>query len=130
MERLIRGAEAAGIAVLAVFVPIQAMLLTVLVLVLADLFFGVWVAKRRGEAITSRGIRRSITKILVYELALLLVFLAEQNLGLPLPATKIVGSLIAVAELKSLIESFDTLLGTNLFRSLIERLAPAKKKDQ
>ncbi len=121
--------EAAALTILAVFAPIQAAILAALGLVLADLIIGILAARKRGEPITSAGIRRTITKIFVYEAALMLGFLTEKYMiGDLVPVSKLVAGLIGAVELKSILESLDEINGTPLLGALIKQLG--SKNDQ
>jgi hypothetical protein len=115
------------LAILSVFAPIQAVLTTVLVLVLGEFVTGVWAAFKRGEKITSKGFRRSALKFAAYEVALLLGFLAETYLiGPSIPVVKLLGSLIGLSELKSILENLNSLSGDSLFKQIIDRLSGPK----
>jgi hypothetical protein len=108
---------------LAVFAPIKGMLITVFILILADLVFGVIAAKKRGEAITSSGIRRTVTKFFIYEVTLMICFLAETYLldGL-LPVSKMLAGVIGMVELKSVLEAVNEINGGDIFVELLKRL--------
>jgi hypothetical protein len=85
-------------------------------------------AKKRGELITSAGFRRSISKLLIYELALILAFLAEHYMIDLLPITKMVSGLVAVTELKSIYENLDSIGGGDLLKSIISKLGSENSK--
>lgn len=108
---------------LVVFMPVHAAVTTVFVLIMADLICGILAARKRKEPITSAALRRTITKLLVYEVALLLAFLAESYLihGL-IPVTTLVSSMIGIVELKSIYENIDTVSGGELLKSVIGKL--------
>jgi hypothetical protein len=123
--------ENLAISILAVFAPIQSAIITVGVLVFADLIFGLSAAKKRADRITSSGIRRTLSKLAVYEGVLLLCFLGETYLlDGAIPAVKILCGLIAVTELKSILESANELNGGSLFKSLAERLGSDNEQEQ
>jgi hypothetical protein len=124
----LRHLEAAAIAILAVFAPIGPVLATVVVLVLADLGMALAVALKGRQPVTSRGVRRTVIKLLAYEVVLAACFLAEAHLGLPIPAVKLLAGLIAAAELKSLLEHADELTGVGVFKAILNKLAPEKKE--
>jgi hypothetical protein len=115
--------EALLISTIALLAPIKAMLVTVTVLVAADMVFGIWAAKKRGEPVTSAGLRRSVSKTVIYLSAILLSYLTEKFLmDGALPASKIVAGLIGTVELKSVVESLDSINGTSAFKSFIQAL--------
>lgn len=112
-----------AIMALAVFAPIQGTLVTVFILILADLIFGIFAAHKRKETITSAGIRRTVTKLLVYEITIMLCFLTETYLidGL-LPITKMVAGVVGMVEIKSIIEHVNEVHGSNIFKDIILKL--------
>lgn len=116
--------EILGLALLAVFAPIKAVLGVTLVLVVADFVTGVLAARARKESITSQGFKKSVMKALLYELAILMGFLVEHYLtGDFFPATKLISSLIGLTELKSMLENLDSIAGQNMFAMLIARIS-------
>lgn len=115
--------EALLISTLAIFAPIEHILASVLALCFSDLITGVLAARKRGEKITSAELRRTVSKLVIYELALCLAFIAEKYLldGF-LPIVKLISSMIGVVELKSIFENLDTINGTPLLQGIIDRL--------
>jgi len=111
------------IAVLAVFTPIKAVIIVTGVLVVADLITGVLAARKRGDKITSAGLGRTVTKTTVYLTAVCLGFLVEKYMiDSILPISKLVSGIIGVVELKSLMENLNSIHGSDLFKSIIEKL--------
>lgn len=116
------------LSIIAVFAPIQGVIVTVGVLIFADLFLGIWAAKKRGEKITSAGMRRSVTKLLVYQTAVLTGFLFETFLlGGLVPVYKLVALVVGSVELKSLLENATEITGVS-FKDVIAKLG--SKNDQ
>lgn len=110
-------------ATVAVLAPIQAVLLSVGFLIIADLVTGVWAARKRGEPITSAALRRTISKMLIYQLCIISGHLVEHNLmNDAVPVTKLIASVIGLVELKSLLENANGILGVDIFRELVKRL--------
>lgn len=111
------------IPILAIFAPIQPIIVTVFILILVDLIFGVIAAMKRKEEITSAGFRRTVTKIFVYELLVLIGFLCQKYLLMDsIPIVNILAGLIGIVEFKSLLENANTILGQNVFSYLIKKL--------
>lgn len=116
-----------GMALVLIFAPIKATLLTVFVLTFADLVAGVWAARARKEPITSSGFKRTIIKILAYEAVVMLGYLTEQYLtGDLVPVVKILAGLIGMTELKSVIENVQEISGVPLMSLLIQKLGQAE----
>lgn len=113
-----------AIAILAVLAPIKAVLLTTMVLVASDLVLGVIAAHKRKEKITSQGLRRTAAKLFVYEMAIMLGFLAETYLIGPIaPVSKVISAFIGLTELKSIVENLNDISGQSVFKVLINKIS-------
>jgi len=111
------------ISILSIFAPVQTVLLTAMVLVIADFITGVIAAKQRKEPITSSGFRRSVSKIFVYEIALMAAFLVQTYMtGDIVPVEKIVASFVGLTELTSIVENLNEISGGSLLASLVQKL--------
>lgn len=116
-----------AVAVLAVFLPIRATIVTVMVLTVLDLISGLVAARRRKETITSSGLKRTVVKTFVYELAVILGFLVDKYLtGGIVPVINIVGGFIGITELKSILENLEEITGLSLVKLLIDKLSQAQ----
>lgn len=110
-------------AVISIFAPIEAVLLTAFVMVIVDFITGIMAANHRKEPVTSSGFRRSVTKIFVYEIALMAAFLVQHYMsGDYVPVEKIVASFIGLTELTSIVENLNEISGGSLFTALIKKL--------
>lgn len=116
------------ISITAVFAPINSTIITVLTLIMMDFVLGVYAAIKRGEEITSAGFRRTVSKIFVYEIVILASFLGETYLlhGV-MPMVKLVSGVIALTELKSILENSADITGLN-FKWLIKKLGSKNDK--
>lgn len=114
---------------IAVFFPIKAMLVAAFVLAFMDLILGLLAAKKQGQRITSSGLKRTVAKIFLYELAILMSYVAETYLldGF-MPVTKLVSGFIGVVELKSAMENLDIINGSPMFAALIAKLVSTEDK--
>jgi hypothetical protein len=116
-------------ALIAVLAPAKALLISVGFLILADLVTGVWAAIKRKEAIKSSALRRTISKLVVYQIAVISGFLVEtymlENI---FPVSKVVASVIGLVELKSILENANSILGQDLFKSVVARLGSENDK--
>lgn len=116
------------LSIIAIFAPLKAVVITTLVMVVADLITGVLAARKQGIPITSSGIKTTVAKLFLYEVALLLSYLCEVYLlGGFIPASKLVSALIGITELKSVLENFNILHGSNLFSALVQKLINSEK---
>lgn len=115
------------LAILAVFAPAQAMVLTSMSLVLVDLCTGLLAARHRKDKITSSGLRRTVIKLFIYEAAILLAFLTQTYLTGPgIPVSNIVAGFIGITELLSCMENMNEISGNKLLQTLIDKLNHTK----
>jgi hypothetical protein len=113
---------------LALLAPIEKVLLTTIALVLTDMAAGVWAAKKRGESIQSAKLGNTARKLFVYLGVIVMGFFVEQQLlSDVVPLVKLLSGVIAVVEMKSLLENSEDILGQPIFKVLIEKLS---KKDE
>ena len=117
-----------ALASILVFAPIKATLVVVMVLTLCDLVLGVAAARKRGEKITSSGLKRTVIKILVYEAVVMMGYLTEQYMtGDMVPVVKILAGLVGLTELKSVLENAEELTGIPLLQTIINKLSQEEK---
>lgn len=112
---------------IAIFAPIKSLLLTSGLMIIVDLITGIIAARKRNEPITSSGLRRTLTKFFVYEIALMLAFLAEHYMSDILPFIKMCSGMITIVELTSVYENLNDISGSNLLKSLIDKLGSENK---
>lgn len=115
--------KAVGLSTLAVLAPIKPLLIAALALTAFDTLSGIMAAKKRGEKITSAGLRRSVSKTLVFMIAILAGFVAEKYmLNDLMPVSKLVAGAIATTECLSIFENLNVATGTNIFKILLGKL--------
>lgn len=118
-------------ALVGIFAPIKEVLATVMVLILLDLATGIYAAHKRGESINSSAIRRTVSKIFVYETAIIAGFLAQAYLVKDLiPVASLIGSVVGLVELKSVLENLNSISGTDLLKSVIDKLGSSNKNPE
>lgn len=117
-------------ALIGFFAPAGPLLISVGFLIFADFVTGIWAAYKKGEIITkSSGWRRTVTKMAVYNVAILSGFLLETYMLHELiPISKIVASVIGLVELKSILENSNVILGQDLFKTVISKLGSDNDK--
>lgn len=128
MDSITPWLKALGLAGIAVLSPIHGVLIATLILIALDTFTGVWRAKVRGEKITSNGFRRTITKIVAYNLAILTGFVIQTFMIPAIAITSLIAAAIAVTEGKSILENLSEITGVDLLSAVKEKLMG--KKDQ
>lgn len=117
------------LASLAILAPIHAIMTVTGILIFADFITGMWAAKKRGEEIHSAGMRRTVSKLLIYQIVVITGFVSETYmLGGALPLSKIAAGLIATVELKSILENANVILGYDLFKDLLAKLGSKNDK--
>ena len=115
--------EAFILAVVTVFAPAKTALIAALALVFFDFVTGVLAARKRKEKITSAGFKRTVGKMVLYEMALCMAFLAQEFLlGDDVPAFKLISTMIGLVELKSILENLDTINGKPVFRAILKKI--------
>lgn len=111
------------IAILAIFTPVKEVMISTLVLIAIDLISGIVAAKKRGESIKSSGFQRTLVKIVVYEIAIAIGFIAQHYLmGDVIPVCNIIGSYVGLTELTSIYENIDGIAGGQLLKTILSRL--------
>ncbi len=117
------------ISAVSVFAPIKGVIITVGIVIVVDLVTGVLAAKKRNEKITSAGLRRSLSKALIYQTAILTGFLMEKYLlGDIIPITKLLAGAIGSVEMLSVVENLNTLSDNNVFKKVVDLLGSINDK--
>lgn len=118
-----------AISIIAVFAPAKAMILTSLALVLVDLVTGVLAARKQGQPITSAGLRRTISKLFIYEIAILLGFLTQHYLtGDIIPVSNIIAGFVGLTELTSCLENLNTIGGGQILKAVLNKIGSVNDK--
>lgn len=121
--------KASLLSAVAFLLPIKALALAALVLTCLDTVTGIWAARKRGEAITSAGFRRTIVKLACYLTALVAGHVVGVVLlGGLIPVAGLVAGAIGVAEFTSSVENVSTIVGRDLFRLAVARLGGSRPK--
>lgn len=108
---------------LATLAPIKPIMISVGILIFADLILGILASLKQNIPISSAALRRTVSKMVVYHIAILSGFLVEKYLiGDLIPATKLIAGVIGMVELKSILENSDIINGSPIFIGLIKKL--------
>lgn len=119
-----------GLIVLAaILAPIKPMLLACGALIVADMVTGMFAAAKRKEAIRSAEMRRSLTKMVVYQTAIISAFVLEKYMldGL-VPVSKVVSGVIGMVEFKSILENASTIAGKDILQLVMDKLGSKNAK--
>lgn len=118
----------AAVVLAAIFSPAKEMILASLALIVLDLITGLWAAKKQQIPITSGGIRRTVTKLFVYESAILIGYIAQHYLMQDkVPIASIISGFIGMTETLSCLENINIIGGGNLLKALLEKLNSQNK---
>ena len=109
-----------SISLLSVFAPIVPMIIVTIVLILIDLVTGIWASLKRGDIIQSACLRRTVTKMMVYQVALITGFLIEKYMiSDSLPLSKMIAGIISVVEGTSCYENLNSIYGSDIFKKVL-----------
>lgn len=112
-----------------VLAPIKMSLLVALGMCVLDLVLGIMAARKRGEAVKSLGLRRTIIKVFIYESAIVCSFLVETYMvGPDLMILKLVTAMIGLTELKSVLENLNELSDGSVLKAILDRLSAVDVK--
>jgi len=113
----------AVISILSIFAPAKELFIAAGVLIALDLATGIYAALKTEQPITSAGLRRTVSKFFIYNVAIGAGFLVEHYMMKgAIPVSNIVASAIGMTELKSILENLDKIQGGSLVRQIIEKL--------
>jgi hypothetical protein len=108
------------------FLPISGILGLLFTLILADTATGIWKAKHQKQEITSRKLSAIVSKLLLYELTVIMFYLIDFYIlndiiltffSVPLMLTKVLALVLASIEIMSINENFKAVKSIDLFQS-------------
>ena len=118
------------------FLPISGILGLLFALILADTATGIWKAKHKKQAITSRKFSAIGSKFLLYELTVILFYLIDYFIlndiiltffSVPLMLTKVLALILASIEIMSINENYKAVKSIDLWQSAKLLFARAKE---
>ena len=124
----------------AFFLPISGILFLIGFAILVDTITGLWKAKKLKIKITSRGLSAVVSKLFLYEVAVILTYLIDyyilndiilQFFSVPLMLTKILSLVLVSIEAISISENYKAVKGIDIWSALKNLLQRSKeiKKD-
>ncbi len=109
--------------------PINPILISCGALIIADMVTGMVAAKKRKEKIQSAEMRRTLTKMFVYQIAIISAFILEKYMLQDLmPVSKIVAGVIGMIEFKSILENASTIAGQDILKLVMDKLGSKNAK--
>lgn len=126
--------------VIAFLLPIKGVILAVGCAIMADTITGIIKAKKNNDEITSRKLSVVVSKMILYQSAIILFYIIEKFIladivglftDLPFIVTKIVAITLISIELKSVNENYIAIKGYSLWTKFKDLLLRAKEvKDE
>lgn len=122
--------------VLAFLMPIIPLMLTVGAAIAIDTICGIMKAKKLKDKITSRKMSKLISKLVLYQSAVVLFFCIEKFIlsdiiglftSIPLILTKLVTTTLLFIEATSINENYQTITGISIWKKFKDLLARAKE---
>ena len=111
--------------------PIQKFLFLVFALVATDYWTGTRAARERGEVINSKGMRRTVQKIAMYFVAILLAQGVILTFSIPslgeLSLVSVIAGYICATEFRSNLENISSYTGNDLWAGLVSSFPNVSK---
>ena len=123
----------------AFFLPISGILFLIGFAILVDTITGIWKAKKLKIKITSRALSAIVSKLFLYEVAVILTYLIDyyilndiilQFFSVPLMLTKILSLVLVSIEAISISENYKAVKGIDIWSSLKNLLQRSKEIKQ
>jgi len=118
------------------FLPITGILFLIGFAIVIDTITGIWKAKKLGIPITSRKLSAIISKLMLYEVAVILFYLIDSFIlndiiltffSVPLMLTKILSLVLVSIEVISISENYKAVKGIDLWQAM--KLLFARARD-
>jgi hypothetical protein len=118
------------------FLPITGILFLIGFAILVDTITGIWKSKKLGIPITSRKLSAIISKLMLYEVAVILFYLIDRFIlndiiltffSVPLMLTKILSLVLVSIEVISISENYKAVKGIDLWQAM--KLLFARARD-
>jgi hypothetical protein len=118
------------------FLPITGILFLIGFAIVIDTITGIWKAKKLGIPITSRKLSAIISKLMLYEIAVILFYLIDRFIlndiiltffSVPLMLTKILALVLVSIEVISISENYKAVKGIDLWQAM--KLLFARARD-
>lgn len=110
------------LAALAALAPIHGLMIAAGVIIFIDLITGIIRSHKNGDKVNSSGLRRTLTKIIVYQVGIISAFLFETYFLPDIPVIKIVAGCVAIVEAISIFENLNEIYGSNIFKLFLDKL--------
>ena len=118
MEELKKWGGDIVLSCLSILLGVKPIMVTIGILLFFDFLTGVWSSIKNGEEINSKRMGATVTKMILYQMAILSAFLVEKFIITQLPLTELVAGFLSLIELKSISENVFKITGINFFSSI------------
>ena len=117
------------------FLPITGILFLIGFAIVIDTLTGIWKAKKLGLPITSRKLSAIVSKLMLYEVAVILFYLIDKFIlndiiltlfSVPLMLTKILALILVSIEVISINENYEAVRGINMWTGMKNLFARAR----
>lgn len=121
------------------FMPINGLLFLVGFAIFVDTITGLWKAKKLKQPVTSRRLSAVISKMLLYEITVILFYLIDKFIlndilltffSVPLMLTKVLSLVLVSIEVVSINENYKAVKGIDLWQSAKNLISRAKELKQ
>ena len=122
------------------FLPVIYILLTVGTMIAVDTIFALYKCHKKNILITSRGLSQMISKMVLYQSAVILFYIIEKYImhdfvieftNIDLFLTKIIAMVLISIEIKSIDETFTNLYGYSMIKKGVDTIKRLKSiKDE
>lgn len=102
----------------AILSPIKPLIVVSLIMIIFDFMTGVWKNVKKGEEFQSSKMSNTISKTVLYNIAIISAFLLEIYIIPFLPVSKIVAGFLVTTEFQSLIENIGEITGIDIWGNI------------
>jgi hypothetical protein len=106
---------------IAYFAPLVPSMVIITVFVIIDYISGVQASRKKGQPITSRRRKDSISKTLGYQLVLITSYLVEKFFLPNFPVLKVSAGFIAFVEVTSIDENVKNITGKSVLKEILKK---------
>ncbi|MEM9680609.1 MAG: phage holin family protein [Bacteroidota bacterium] len=108
--------------------PLNGVMVTMVFLIIVDFITGSYASFKKRIPIRGSRIAHTVSKFFIYNLVILAAYFLEKHIVDEVPFLKIIAGFIAIAEIKSILENYNSIYGVNPFKALINvmKLTPLK----
>ena len=109
-----------------IVIPIKPFLIAVGLLITFDFVTGIWKAIKNNEKITSQKMSHTISKAVLYQLAIITGLILEYTITNTIPFVRIIAGFLVITESKSILENISVITKIDLINFLKEYLKRSK----